>query len=311
MPADELGNIMATHNLMLARLEEMLSHLRTAKEDAESSRGKLHENYLVLEAIKEDLEDKNRRLRELDRVKSEFLANMSHELRTPLTSIIGFTDLTLRSAGSSLPPAARSNLELVKENAAILLGMINDLLDLSKIESGKLTVFVERFDLVALAREAVASVEPLARQKGLALSTRVEGNGHPLQIETDRLKVRQILLNLLGNALKFTDRGRVEVVVRAAAPAEFDGVEVLVRDTGVGIAPADIPRIFEQFRQLDGSPTRRHGGTGLGLSIVKKLADLLGGNTLVASEPGKGSTFTVRLPWVHRTAAASPGPPSR
>ncbi len=292
IPADELGNIMATHNLMLTHLDKLLSRLRSAKLDAEESRAKLHQNYLVLESIKNDLEDKNVRLQELDRLKSAFLANVSHELRTPLTSIIGFTDLTLRSAGASLQEAARGNLERVKTNAAVLLQMINDLLDLSKIESGKMTLVLEPVDLGAVAREAVQSVEPLAREKGISLSTKVEGDPDRVRIRTDRLKVGQILLNLLGNAVKFTDQGCVDVIVR---PVD-SGLEIVVKDTGIGISPSDIPLIFDAFHQVDASPTRRHGGTGLGLSIVKKLAELLGGDTRVESAVGRGSTFTVRLP---------------
>ncbi|MBI3846925.1 MAG: hypothetical protein HY292_20060 [Planctomycetes bacterium] len=292
IPLDEIGNIMATHNLMLTGLEDVLSRLRHAKQDAEESRGMLHQNYLVLEEIKEDLEDKNRRLRELDRMKSEFLANMTHELRTPLTSIIGFTDLTLRTPGTSLSDPSRQNLQRVKESAGILLQMINDLLDLSKIESGKMTLVVEPVDIGELAQEIADVVDPLAKQKGLALSARVEGNPAATRIATDRLKVRQIVLNLLGNAIKFTEAGAVEVIVR---PVD-DAVEIAVRDTGIGIAPEDVPKIFEAFRQLDGSSTRKHGGTGLGLSIVKKLASLLGGEVTLDSAPGKGSTFRVRLP---------------
>jgi signal transduction histidine kinase len=292
IPLDEIGNIMATHNLMLTGLEDVLSRLRHAKQDAEHSRGMLHQNYLVLEEIKEDLEDKNRRLQDLDRMKSEFLANMTHELRTPLTSIIGFTDLTLRTPSATLPDPARQNLELVKESAGILLQMINDLLDLSKIESGKTTLFLEPVDVGAVAREAAAVVDPLARQKKLALVSRIDGDGEALCITTDRLKVRQIVLNLLGNAVKFTDEGSVELSVRRNAGV----VEVAVRDTGIGMAPEDVPKIFEAFRQLDGSSTRRHGGTGLGLSIVKRLVALLEGDVAVETAPGQGSTFTVSLP---------------
>jgi len=236
-----------------------------------------------------------------DRLKSAFLATMSHELRTPLNSIIGFTGTVLQGLAGPLNAEQTKQLGMVRSSSRHLLELINDVLDLSKIEAGQLRVRSESFDLRASLERTIASVKPLADKKGLAL------NGHigPEigSIVSDRRRVEQILLNLLNNAIKFTDRGSVtmtagltnESTPLPGAPAR-PTVYLKVADTGIGIQPANIPTLFRPFRQLDTGISRQHEGTGLGLAICQRLVTLLGGRISVASEWEKGSEFTVTLP---------------
>jgi signal transduction histidine kinase len=224
------------------------------------------------------------------RHKSEFLANTSHELRTPLNAILGYTELVQDSIYGEVPPKIREVLERVQSNGRHLLGLINDVLDLSKIEAGQLTLSVAPYSMKEVVHTVVTSTEALAAEKKLALRAVVPdelpaGQG-------DERRITQALLNLVGNALKFTEAG--EVVVEAAAA---DGAfQVCVSDTGPGIAAEDQQRIFEEFQQVDSSSTRRKGGTGLGLSISKKIVELHGGRMWVESKLGHGSRFHLTLP---------------
>jgi PAS domain S-box-containing protein len=248
-----------------------------------------------------------------NKMKSEFLANMSHELRTPLNSIIGYTELVLMLAAAGLGETERANLEVVLRNARHLLSLINDVLDLSKIEAGKASVHAEAFDPRAVVEAVVGTAAPLAQQKGLSIAAHVApGLG---TIVSDETKVRQILLNLVSNAVKFTKEGRVDVYLE---PRGDDRWAVIVADTGIGIATEHQEVVFDEFRQVDASSTRQAGGTGLGLSIARGLARLLGGRLTLTSVRGEGSTFTVELPRTlmlekttptsHAPAAAAPEP---
>ncbi len=225
------------------------------------------------------------------RLKSQFLSNITHELKTPLNVIIGFSTRLLRSASNSLTPTQQENLDIVRREANHLLAMINDLLDYSKIEAGRMETDDEDFDLILLAAETVSAAEQLTEGKPVRIRFRKPGAA-ALPCRSDRKRVRQILLNLLSNAVKYSERGTVTLSIEPSA----DGFLLAVEDEGVGIERKDHDLVFEEFRQLDGSSRRKAEGTGLGLSITKRLTELLGGRIHLESEPGKGSRFTVFLP---------------
>ena len=237
-----------------------------------------------------EIEDKSRQLEVASKHKSQFLANMSHELRTPLNAILGYTELILDNIYGEAPEQMRSVLERVQTNGKHLLGLINDVLDMSKIEAGQVTLSLSDYSLEELIHGVYVAVEPLATQKNLALKASIEP-GLPVG-HGDERRLAQVLLNLVGNAIKFTEAG--EVAIEAS---HSDGLfQVAVRDSGPGIAAADQTKIFEEFQQVDNTPTRQKGGTGLGLAISKRIVEMHGGCILVDSELGKGSTFTIRLP---------------
>ena len=236
-----------------------------------------------------------------DRIKSAFLATMSHELRTPLNSIIGFTGILLQGLAGSLNPEQTKQLGMVRTSGRHLLELINDVLDLSKIEAGQLQVRAEPFDLRASLERAAASVKVLADKKGLSLTTVVASELG--EIASDRRRVEQIVLNLLNNAIKFTDRGGVTLTARLVADFRLSpdeppqpAVRIAVADTGIGVKTEHLPALFQPFRQVDTGLARQHEGTGLGLTICRRLAVLLGGAISVASEWTKGSEFTITLP---------------
>ena len=237
-----------------------------------------------------EIEDKGHQLEVASRHKSQFLANMSHELRTPLNAILGYTELILDSIYGEAPEKMRGVLERVQANGKHLLGLINDVLDLSKIEAGQLTLSLSDYSLTNLVQGVYVAVEPLAAKKNLALTTRIAPSlpaGHG-----DERRLAQVLLNLVGNAIKFTDKG--EVAIEAAL--SNGSFRVAVRDSGPGIAPADQAKIFEEFQQVDSTSTREKGGTGLGLAISKRIVEMHGGRISVEFQLGKGSTFTIKLP---------------
>jgi PAS domain S-box-containing protein len=239
---------------------------------------------------------------EASRLKSEFLSTMSHELRTPMNAIIGYAHLLLDGLDGPLSTEQSADIEQIARSADQLLNLINDVLDLSKIEAGRVDLAPERINLSALIGQVCDVVRPQATAKGLGLIVEVPADLPPL--EADLTRLRQILLNLIGNAVKFTAQGRVAVSVRAVE----GGLDIAVSDTGIGIALEAQAFIFDEFRQADGSTTRRYGGTGLGLAIARKLARLHGGDITVASAVGSGSTFTLALPAVGATRKIEPVP---
>jgi GAF domain-containing protein len=237
-----------------------------------------------------EIEEKGRELAQASQHKSQFLANMSHELRTPLNAILGYTELILDSVYGDMPEKARSVLDRVQRNGRHLLGLINDVLDLSKIEAGQLTLSLSDYSLKSVIHTVFSAVEPLANEKQIALKIDVapqlpQGHG-------DERRLTQVLLNLVGNAIKFTDIGEVSIK-GCCANGSFT---VAVRDTGPGISTADQAKLFQEFQQADNSITRKKGGTGLGLAISKRIIEMHGGRIWVESSPGHGSTFAFTLP---------------
>lgn len=232
-------------------------------------------------------------LRELDRLKSSFLANMSHELRTPLNSILGFTDVMLEGLDGALTPYMQNDLSLIQKNGQHLLHLINDVLDMAKIESGKLNLIIEKFSLQEIFEEVVSITSPLASEKSLSLFVE-EDSDHSVEINADRTRLRQVLLNLVNNAVKFTDTGRISI----RAILESNNVLISVKDTGVGIPATHLESVFQEFTQVDSSTTRKAGGTGLGLPISRRLIEMHGGRLWAESTgvEGEGSTFYVFLP---------------
>jgi signal transduction histidine kinase/CheY-like chemotaxis protein len=245
---------------------------------------------LDLAAARRQLEARAAQLEEADRVKGEFVANVSHELRTPLTAIIGYAQLLMDVEEGALAPEQRADLTTILTSAEHLLLLINDLLDVARMDAGRLEVAPERCDGRDLARGACQAVATLAHAKGLTLVQRL--SEEPVPVFCDPARARQVLLNLLGNAVKFTDRGSVTLTCERSGPWCL----LSVSDTGAGIPEGDTAAIWQEFRQVDGSITRRRGGTGLGLAITRHLVALQAGTVTCESDAGVGSTFTVALP---------------
>ncbi|HBA41269.1 MAG TPA: hypothetical protein DCZ05_16585 [Deltaproteobacteria bacterium] len=232
----------------------------------------------------------NKRIDEASKYKAQFFANVTHELRTPLHAIMGFTRLVLRNTEGQLPELHRGDLQKVLMSAEQLLNLINGVLDLSKIEAGRMEIFPEAFRLDEVIHVAMSTVDPMLNDGQIYLTAKIASDIPPMR--TDREKLKQILLNLLSNAAKFTEKGEIGISVWK----EDGSVKLVVSDTGIGMRKEALDYIFEEFRQVDPSSTRKYGGSGLGLTIVKRLIGLLGGDIHVESELGKGSKFTVTLP---------------
>ncbi|NKE70457.1 PAS domain-containing sensor histidine kinase [Candidatus Manganitrophus noduliformans] len=243
--------------------------------------------------VEEALKEKTAEAEEANRLKSQFLSNVSHELRTPLNAIIGYNSLLIDGVYGALGSKSKEALEAVERNAKDLLKLINDILDLSRIEAGKLSIDRGPVRIRPLVEEIIADIRPLFEKKSLIVELKIS-EGLPT-IESDAGKIRQILSNLLSNAVKFTRQGGITVHINKRPQTE--GIEVAVEDTGIGIPDEERDNIFNPFHQVDGSSIRTFGGVGLGLTIVKELIGLLGGEIRVESEVGKGSTFTVSLPY--------------
>ncbi|MFD2183883.1 sensor histidine kinase [Rhodoplanes azumiensis] len=254
----------------------------------------LDQSYARLEqtvaARTRELAERSRQLELANEHKSQFFANMSHELRTPLNAVLGYAELLVDGLYGDLPPKAIEVLERVQANGRHLLGLINDVLDLSKIEAGQLALSPDVYSMRGVVEQVVAATESLARAKGLELTADIADDlplGHG-----DERRLTQVFLNIVGNAIKFTEHGTVAVRV-AATDGRF---VVTVRDTGPGIAPEDRRRVFDAFQQVDNSTTRQKGGTGLGLAIARRLVEMHGGTITLDSEVGVGSTFVVQVP---------------
>ena len=263
----------------------------------------VQESYRELQEKNHQLEDSLGKLKELDRLKSNFLATMSHELRTPLTSVIGYSEMMLEGLGGPLTPEQREYLGIIMEKGENLLQLITSILDITKIEAGRVRLVMSEVELGQLVRDAVSTVLPHARKKGLTLHCEQAANMP--KVLCDREKVRQCLINLVSNAVKFTASGGTVTV--GATELSGERVALFVSDTGIGIPGEHLPKVWDVFYQVDGSSTREYGGAGLGLAIVKSFVEAHGGGVEVRSAPNEGSTFTMVLPQ-HGVAGATRAP---
>jgi signal transduction histidine kinase/DNA-binding response OmpR family regulator len=267
------------------------------------------ENVRLLNELRQrttELEDKSRELEIASQHKSQFLANMSHELRTPLNAVIGLTDMMVANAPRFGTERALEPLRRVHRAGIHLLGLINQVLDLSKIEAGKLELNPESLSIAPLVDEVIGTARQLAEQNGNELTVECPANLAPITV--DPMRLRQILLNLLSNACKFTKDGEVSLTVQRRAKDGQGIIGIAVRDTGIGMTPEQQAKLFQEFTQAESTTARRFGGTGLGLAITRKLARMMGGDVVVESEQGKGSTFTVQLPGGSEPIAAPTEP---
>jgi adenylate cyclase len=256
-----------------------------------------------------EVEEKSRQLEMASQHKSQFVASMSHELRTPLNAIIGLTEMMVNNAARFGTEKAAEPLRRVHRAGTHLLGLINQVLDLSKIEAGKLELSPETVNLAPLLEDVIGTARQLAEQNKNRLILDAQENLG--QLTVDPMRLRQILLNLLSNACKFTKQGEVKLRVKKVVDGR-NWIEIAVADTGIGMTPEQQAKLFEEFTQADSSTARQYGGTGLGLAITRKLARMMGGDVTVTSEPGKGSVFTVRLPGIAGSQArSSPGSDGR
>ena len=263
---DELGRLVDGLNAMLEQIQSQDEQLRVSRDKAEDA----------------------------NKTKSSFLATMSHELRTPLNAIIGYSEMLLEDAEDAGKEHLVEDLRKVHEAGTHLLALINDILDLSKIEAGKMDLHCEFLEVNALIRQVSETVLPMVQKNENQL--RVDCPPNIGSMTTDHTKMRQVLLNLLSNASKFTEKGVVTLEVRRFREGEGEWITFAISDTGIGMTVEQLSRIFQPFTQAESSTTRKYGGTGLGLAITRKFCQILGGDVKATSEPGKGSTFTVKVP---------------
>jgi signal transduction histidine kinase len=269
---------------------------RQAQELARALNGlvmQLREKYLALEQANAELQRLNEETHSANQAKTAFIANISHELRTPLNTVIGFSEMLLGEVYGPVNDKQRQQLERILRNSQQLLTLINDMLDLARVEAGKVSLSLTRIDAGQLAAGVGAALEPMARQKGLALQVQVAP--HIPALTSDETRLRQVLLNLVSNAIKFTKQGSVTLWT-GVDPALPNWIIFRVRDTGIGIPAAELDEIWKEFYQVSSGLSRTSGGSGLGLAIVRKLIELLGGDIEVESVEGQGSTFTVYVP---------------
>jgi signal transduction histidine kinase len=299
---DEIGLLAKAFNQMIDRVRESIEGLDAKVRERTSE---LEQALAMQQRIQEELQASERRAVEASRAKSLFLANMSHELRTPLNAIIGYAELVEEEAEDTGTTELLPDVRKIRAAGKHLLALINDVLDLSRIEAGRIQLELSSFELAPLIDDLEVTVRPLAEANSNRLEVEVaEGIG---EMTADQTRVRQILLNMLSNACKFTENGSVHL--RAERPPDEPGwVVFTVTDTGIGMSPEQIDRVFEPFVQADASTTRKYGGTGLGLAISRRFCTMMGGSVAVSSEPGNGTSITVCLP--HRVTSEQVSKPS-
>ncbi len=291
-------------DLLNARIEGVLAYSRVRafstkmelqNHELETQKTELYSQSAELQEQNAELETQKNQLNEANRLKTNFLSNMSHELRTPLNSVIALSGVLNRRLAKQIPEEEYSYLEVIERNGKHLLALINDILDISRIEAGREEIEITTFNINNLIEETISMIYPQVKEKDVELLQ--NETDLDLNISSDSDKIRHILQNLIGNAVKFTDSGSI----RVAASKTENGITISISDTGIGIDAAHLPHIFDEFRQADGSTSRRFGGSGLGLAIAKKYANLLGGTITVNSSIGEGSVFTLILPLRYAT----------
>jgi len=300
--SDRLQRLVSEPILHLVQVASEVSHERDysvrAVKLAEDELGVLIDafNEMLSQIQRQNLEltDARDRAEEVSRTKSAFLANMSHELRTPLNAIIGYSEMLQEEVAENGQEELVPDLVKIHSSGKHLLGLINDILDLSKIEAGKMTLHAEPFDLATLVRDVASTIQPMIEKNGNSLA--VVGASDLGEMHSDVTRVRQVLLNLLSNAAKFTAKGTVALTAGSFTREGAPWVRFAVRDSGIGMTPDQIRRLFRPFTQADSSTTRKYGGTGLGLAISRRFCNMMGGDVTVESVEGEGSTFTVELP---------------
>jgi signal transduction histidine kinase len=290
--SDELGELARDFLAMAERIQAREKQLADLNQNLETTVQQRTSE--LAQAVKEASKAKDT-AESANRTKSAFLANMSHELRTPMNAIIGYSEMLMEEATDLGQDAFIADLQKIHSSGKNLLCLINDILDLSKIESGKMTIYCETIDLSTMIRDVADGVQPLVQKNRNRLEIEIQpGLG---EIHSDLTKIRQTLFNLLSNASKFTEDGTIRLSVASGEENGTKKLKLTVTDSGIGISPEQMERLFEAFTQADESTTRKYGGTGLGLTISREFCRMLGGDITAESVVGKGSTFTVTLPF--------------
>ena len=301
---DEIGSLIDGFNTMLSDIQQRDSALRSTNDELQTRTRELEEEVSHRKRAQEELLKAKHLAEEASRAKSTFLANMSHELRTPLNAIIGYSEMLEEEARESATAENVQDLQKIQSAGKHLLSLINDVLDLSKIEAGKMTLHLESFDISAMIEEIVSTLQPaIEKNKNILRLHLADDMG---VMRADATKVRQILFNLLSNACKFTDHGIITVEVDQHTELGEDWIRLQVADTGIGISAKQKENLFQEFAQADTSIARKYGGTGLGLAISHRFVQLMKGRIGVESQPGQGSTFTVHLPAQAQMEAVDP-----